>query len=171
LCCDGTLFADVELRPNDDAKRLKRHGLTLEKKRPGKLAFAQPCAGFEGKLCGVYHDRPKLCRLFECRLLKRVKTNEIAASAALKTITIAKRQVEKVRGLLLALGQRDESMALTRCYAAAMGEPIVLTDEKHAKRLGKMMLAANDLMTRLQRDFRRPAVKAGVAARPPRRKA
>ena len=40
LCCDSTLFADVELRTGDDAKRLKRLGLTLEKKGQGKLALS-----------------------------------------------------------------------------------------------------------------------------------
>ena len=32
LCCDSTLFADVELRAGDDAKRLKQLGLTLVQK-------------------------------------------------------------------------------------------------------------------------------------------
>ena len=35
LCCDSTLFADVELRAGDDAKQLKKLGLTLEKKGRG----------------------------------------------------------------------------------------------------------------------------------------
>ena len=48
LCCDSTLFADVELRAGDDAKRLKQLGLTLVKKGRTKLAFAQPCACFDG---------------------------------------------------------------------------------------------------------------------------
>ena len=30
LCCNGVLFADVELRVGDDAKRLQKLGLTLE---------------------------------------------------------------------------------------------------------------------------------------------
>ena len=64
LCCNGVLFADVELRAGDDAKRLKDLGMTLEKKGQGKVAFAQPCACFDGKLCGIYADRPKRCRTF-----------------------------------------------------------------------------------------------------------
>ncbi len=153
LCCDSTLFADVELRAGDDAKRLKKLGLTLEKKGRGKLAFVQPCACFDGKLCSIYHDRPKRCRTFECGLLKRVETNELAVNAALKKISTAKIQVEKVRGLLRSLGQRDEKMALTHRYAAAMSAPIDLADETNAERHGELMLAVNDLMTRLQRDF------------------
>ena len=155
LCCDSTLFADVELRVADDAKRLKKLGLTLDKKGQGKLAFAQPCACFDGKLCGIYADRPKRCRTFECGLLKRVKANELTPSAALKKISAAKIEVEKVRGLLRLLGQRDEKVALTHRYAEAMSAPIDLADETNAERHGVLMLAVNDLMARLQRDFLR----------------
>jgi len=153
LCCDSTLFADVELRTGDDAKRLKRLGLTLEKKGQGKLAFAQPCACFQGKLCTIYADRPKRCRTFECRLLKRVEADEMTAAVALKKISAAKDQAAKVRELLLSLGQRDEKMALTHRYTAAISAPIDLADEANAERHGELMLAVNDLMTRLQRDF------------------
>src|SRR5271154_2938594 len=86
LCCDSTLFADVELRAGDDAKRLKQLGFALESKGRGKLAFAQPCACFDGKFCTVYADRPKRCRTFECGLLKRVGADELGASAALRKI-------------------------------------------------------------------------------------
>ena len=58
LCCDSTLFADVELRAGDDAKRLKQLGLTIVQKSKSKLAFTQPCACFDGKFCGIYADRP-----------------------------------------------------------------------------------------------------------------
>jgi Fe-S-cluster containining protein len=155
LCCDSTLFADVELRAGDDARRLKKLGLTLEKKGQGKLAFAQPCACFDGKLCGIYKDRPKRCRTFECGLLKRVETNELTVNAALKKISAAKIQAEKVRGLLHSLGQRDEKMAFTHRYAAAMSAPINLSDEANAERHGELMLVVNDLMKCLEQDFLR----------------
>ena len=47
LCCNGVLFADVELRKGDDAQRLAELGLSLEKKGR-QQAFAQPCACFDG---------------------------------------------------------------------------------------------------------------------------
>jgi Fe-S-cluster containining protein len=155
LCCDSTLFADVELRAGGDAKRLKQLGLTLTKKGQGKLAFAQPCACFDGRLCGIYADRPKRCRLFECGLLKRVEAKEMTAGAALKKIFDAKQRAEKVRKLLRESGQNDERVALTHRYAEAMSAPIDMADEGGADRRGELMLAVNDLMTRLQRDFLR----------------
>jgi len=146
LCCNGVLFADVELRAGDDAGRLAEMGLSLTKK-VGKLAFAQPCACFDGKLCGIYADRPKRCRTFECGLLKRVQDGELDADAALTTIAYTKHKAEKVRVLLHQLGQKDESLAMTKRYAQAMSAPIDLSDqESHAERRGELMLAVDDLM-------------------------
>ena len=153
LCCDSTLFADVELRAGDDAKRLQKLGLTLAKKGRGKLAFAQPCACFDGKLWGIYGDRPKRCQTFECGLLKKFEAGELTANVALKKISEAKTRTDKVRELLRSLGQRDEQMALTHRYAAAMSAPVDLADEMNTERHGELMLAVNELMSVLQRDF------------------
>ena len=155
LCCDSTLFADVELRAGDDARQLKKLGLTLFQKTKTKLAFVQPCACFDGKLCQIYADRPNCCRKFDCGLLKRVESGEMTAGVALKKISAAKNQAENIRTLLRSLGQRDEQMALTHRYAEAMSAPVDLVDEGRAERHGELMLAVNDLMTRLQRDFLR----------------
>ena len=155
LCCDSTLFADVELRAGDDAKRLAKLGLTLVKKGKSKLAFAQPCACFDGKLCGIYADRPKRCRLFECGVLKRVAAGKMTAGAALQKISEARNRAEQVRGLLRSLGQREERMALSHRYAEAMGAPVDLADEAGAERHGELMLAVSDLMQLLERDFLR----------------
>jgi Fe-S-cluster containining protein len=155
LCCDSTLFADVELRASDSAAKLSRFGLTLLKKSKFTTAFAQPCACFDGKLCGIYGNRPKRCQLFECGLLKRVESGEMTTNAALKKISEAKKRAEKVRELLRLLGQRKEQMALTHRYAEAMSAPVDLADETNAQRHGELMLAVNDLMERLQRDFLR----------------
>jgi len=155
LCCDSTLFADVELRAGDEAKRLKKLRLTLHQKTKTKLAFSQPCACFDGKLCQIYADRPNRCRKFDCGLLKHVNAGEITAGAALKKISAAKRQAEKIRELLLSLGQHDEREALTHRYVAAMSAPIDMADAANAERCGELMLAVSDLMQLLERDFLR----------------
>ncbi|MEI8289044.1 MAG: YkgJ family cysteine cluster protein [Verrucomicrobiota bacterium] len=153
LCCDSALFADVELRAGDHAKRLKRLGLKLHQKTRTKLAFSQPCSCFDGKLCRIYAERPKRCGLFECGLLKRVGSDEMAANAALKKITSAKKQVELVRGLLCSLGQRDGRTALTHRYTEVMAAPMDFSKPGETEQRGELMLAVNDLMTQLQRDF------------------
>jgi len=155
LCCDSTLFADVELRAGDATARLRALGLKLVPKTRSKLAFAQPCACFDGKLCAIYPDRPKRCRQFECGLLKRVQTGELTVAQARSAIAAAKKEAAEVRELLRALGQREESAALTHRYAAAMAAPVDLADEANAERHGRLMLTVNRLMNRLERNFLR----------------
>jgi Fe-S-cluster containining protein len=153
LCCNGVLFADVELRKGDDIQQLAELGLSL-KKKGRKQAFAQPCACFDGTLCRIYSERPAYCRAFECGLLKRVQAGEMGADAALKTIAEAQRLAEKVRGQLRRLGQSDEQLALNRRYAQVMREPIDLSGPEDAAELrGELMLTVNDLTQTLQRDF------------------
>lgn len=153
LCCNGVLFADVELRKGDDAKRLAELGLSLVKKGR-QQAFTQPCACFDRTLCRIYADRPKRCRTFECGLLRRVQAGELDADAALKTIAHAKRQVEKVYELLRGTDSDDKRLALSQRYGRAMGEPVDLSGGKASVELpGKLMTAYRDLMQTLQRDF------------------
>ena len=153
LCCDSTLFADVELRAGDDATQLRKHGLKLEKKGLGKMAFAQPCACFDGVNCGIYDDRPRRCRTFECGLLKKVDDGEMTAATALNKISSAKAKAERVRELLLLNGQRDETLALTHRYQAAMNAPVDFAEESSSENRGELIMAVNDLMQMLQRDF------------------
>ena len=153
LCCNGVLFADVELRAGDNAGRLAELGLSLSPKG-SKLAFPQPCACFNGKLCGIYSDRPKRCRTFECGLLKRVSADDLDAASALKIIFKTKSQAEKVRGLLRQLGQTDEHLAMTKRYAQVMSAPMDLSGcEEESEWRGELMLAVDELMRQLQRDF------------------
>jgi uncharacterized protein len=155
LCCDSTLFGDVELRQGDDAGRLEKLGLATYKKGKTKTAFAQPCACFDGKLCRIYDDRPKRCRLFECGLLKRVEAGEMTANEALRAISAAKVLAGRVKELLGSSGEKSERLALTRRYGQVMSGPIALADETAADRRGELMLAVNDLMQKLQADFLR----------------
>lgn len=153
LCCNGVLFGDVELQSGDAAGRLIELGLSLRKKG-GKRVFVQPCSCFDGKLCRIYADRPARCRAFECGLLKRVQDGVMEANAALKRISEAQRMADKVRRLLRRLGQNDEQLALTKRYAQVMKTPIDLSASVDAAELrGELMLAVNDLMRVLQRDF------------------
>jgi len=145
----------VELRKGDDSAALKKAGITLFQKTKTKLAFSQPCACFDGKLCGIYHDRPARCRAFECGLLKKVAAGDLAASAALKKIREAKKRAATVRELLRDSGQHDERMALTHRYSEVMCSPIDFADEGSAERRGELMLAVAELMQMLEQDFLR----------------
>lgn len=155
LCCDSTLFADVELRKGDDPRRLQKLGLEIQQKTKTRLAFAQPCACFDGTFCKIYADRPTRCRLFECGLLKRVESGKMTAGVALEKIGEAKARAEKIRQLLRRCGQEQEPMALTHRYAEAMSASVDLSDESSGDLRGELMMAVSDLMQRLERDFLR----------------
>lgn len=155
LCCDSTLFADVELRASDDVRRLAQSGIKTWPKTKTRQAFSQPCACFDGRLCKVYAERPKRCRLFACGLLKRVDSGEMTAAAALKKIAQARTKARQVRTLLRQSGQSDESMTLTHRYEEAMRAPVDLSVDGAADLRGELMLAVNDLMQLLARDFLR----------------
>jgi hypothetical protein len=149
------LFADVRLQKGDDARRPGELGLPLKKKGL-HLVFPQPCACFDGQFCRIYDVRPGHCRAFECGLLKRVQAGDMNVDAALRTIAGAQAQAEQVRQWLRRLGDRDETLALIRRYARVMGQPIDLSGRPEAgEERGKLMLAMNDLMRTLQREFLR----------------
>jgi hypothetical protein len=74
--------------------------------------------------------------------------------SALEKIAGAQRLAEKVRQRLRRLGDQDEQLALTRRYAQVMREPMDFSSgEGGAELRGELMLAVNDLMQTLQRDF------------------
>ncbi len=153
LCCDGTLFADVELRRGDDPQALRKLEMPLFEKRPGKWAFAQSCQCFDGTHCRIYEDRPRRCRTFECGLLKKLDKGEVTASEALRKIASAKRLARKTWALLAAEGHPQGGAPLSHSYREAMAAPVDLSDPEAADRRGELMMAANELMQWVQRHF------------------
>lgn len=117
LCCNGVIFVDVKLQPNDSASRLRRLGLQVNEGRKCRndasvLKFPQPCRAHDGCRCGIYAERPQYCREFECVLLKSAAAGRVSGAEALKLIGSAKECAEAVRQLLIELGDHDEELAL-----------------------------------------------------------
>ena len=101
LCCDGSLFSDVELSSAKEISGLEVLGLNVEDgdgSAPGLLL--QPCNARVGKRCGIYQHRPKCCRTFECRLLKDVRSGSIGAANARQTIATVTSELGGLRDLL-----------------------------------------------------------------------
>jgi hypothetical protein len=153
LCCNGVLFADVELQAHDDAARLAALGLKLRRTRT-KVKFLQPCSCLHGDRCRIYADRPARCADFECGVFMRAAAGEITMSAARRKVKAARRLAERVRVLLRRLGDDAESVALTKRYARVMAQPVDLAgDPDLCDARGELMLAVNELMQVLHRDF------------------
>ena len=148
LCCNGVIFANVGLRPGDDATRLRALGLPVctppSKLRPPHLN--QPCAAFDGCRCRVYADRPQYCREFECVLLKSVQAGHTEPAAALRIIRTARERADKVRRLLGALEDADDQLPLSARFRQ-MGKRLEERelDEETADTYAQLTLAVHDL--------------------------
>ena len=162
FCCNGVLFADLKLQPEDNARKLLALGLPLEttgqrRSRPGSAPgkkLPQPCAAFDGCRCSIYPDRPRYCRQFECLLLKRLKLGKTTRAKALQTILKAQCHVEEVLRLLRKLGNNDEQMPLADRFrhTTKQLENSVL-DKKTAHLYGQLTTAMHTVNCFLSESF------------------
>ncbi|HWD92940.1 MAG TPA: YkgJ family cysteine cluster protein [Verrucomicrobiae bacterium] len=157
LCCNGVIFADVQLLPEDDAARLRSLGLafaTNQKSKIGNKKFKQPCTAFEGCRCTIYSERPEYCRQFECLLLKSVKAGRTDAAEASRIVRSALQRVKRVKRLLRELGDADEGIALSKRFRrmkrSLESGPL---DEDAAQKFGELTLAVHDLNVLLAEAF------------------
>lgn len=154
LCCNGVLFRDVELQPDDDAKKLAALGLPIERLKT-KTRFPQPCAALgEDCRCGIYTQRPQRCRQFDCALLQSAVAAKISVPTALSIIQQAHRRAEKVRRFLRVLGDEDEQLALSLRFKRTRrriesGE----IDAGTAEAFGDLTLAVHSLNVLLSQRF------------------
>jgi Fe-S-cluster containining protein len=116
LCCDGSLFADVELGGAREAARVELLGLRIEDGDGDESALLlQPCGALKERRCMVYKHRPKCCRTFECGLLQEVKRGTISFEDARGKVKRAVAQVAEINALL-GRGSRKENFSLKeRC--------------------------------------------------------
>jgi Fe-S-cluster containining protein len=115
LCCNGVIFADVQLQRGDDAAKLRSLGIL---KANNAKKFPQPCAMHDGCRCTIYKDRPRYCREFECLLLKNAQEGRVSESEAMRVIKDTLKLSERVQSLLNELGDSDASVALSKRFQA-----------------------------------------------------
>ena len=90
LCCDGTLFSYVALRPFDLPK-VEGKPLRIEKNKKGEPRMLQPCSALQGTKCSIYHDRPRLCQTYLCKLTRNVLNGSRSYQEALDDVAALKR--------------------------------------------------------------------------------
>ena len=123
LCCDGTLFADVELVGQAEVARLEIMGMEVENEARNTGLLSQPCAALRGTRCGIYAYRPKCCRVFECHLLQNTQRGAVTVERAMEQIADAREQIQQVRAMLGRLGNRDEDLPIKeRCAETLTAE-------------------------------------------------
>ena len=120
LCCDGSLFADVELASGDEASALEVMGLEIEDDDDdGGGLLLQPCGALKGRRCSIYPHRPDCCRTFKCRLLLEAERGAVGVERANEKIAEALKRIERVKGLVVQLGTGAEPLSLKkRCVEA-----------------------------------------------------
>jgi Fe-S-cluster containining protein len=116
LCCDGSLFADVELASDAEAASLEVMGLEIEEGEENGELLLQPCKALQGRRCSIYPHRPECCRTFECRLLQNVRRGAVSIDQAKEKIASTLSGIERIKKLLAHMGQDDERSSLKeRC--------------------------------------------------------
>lgn len=113
LCCDGTLFRRVALEAGEGARLGTRVRLSEE---DGSLV--QPCRALSERKCGVYEDRPSVCRKFRCLALEQLEKGELSDDEAHEMVREA---LDRRRRLAEVMGFEDEvhALALARAQSAA----------------------------------------------------
>lgn len=153
MCCNGALFADVELQVDDDAAALEKLGLRVKRLKT-KTKLTQPCAAFDGCHCRIYSNRPSRCKRFECLQLIKVRNGETIPESALRSINDARRQIKRIEKLLETLGRNDTTLPLSRRFrrcliAAENGD----WSADNLETLAELQLTVHQFNVQLQRDF------------------
>ena len=120
LCCDGSLFADVELAGADEASALEVMGLEIEDDEDDNGLLLQPCGALKGKRCSIYAHRPDCCRTFECRLLQEVRRGAVDVNQAREKIEETLRLIDRINELIGQLCPAQERLPLKERCAEAL---------------------------------------------------
>jgi hypothetical protein len=149
LCCDGSLFADVELASLQEGSALEVMALEIEDadENDGGLLL-QPCGALKGKRCRIYPYRPDCCRTFECRLLQGVKRGSVAVERAKERIAEALKQIERLKELTVQLGTSNEHLPLKERCTEALALAEAATDHRETNQKRAELEA---MMTPLER--------------------
>ena len=111
LCCDGTLFAQAPLRPDDLAPPAGVHAVAGE-----PSYFRQPCAALDHRVCTIYDDRPTVCRNYRCKLLKAVESGSTTVEDARTIIATTIELRDRVRPAIEAVVRSEMPLALPTLY-------------------------------------------------------
>jgi Fe-S-cluster containining protein len=135
LCCDGSLFGDVELAGRREATGLEILGLEIEDDGDREVLI-QPCRALQGTRCSIYEHRPQCCRTFECRLLRDVRRGAVSVERAQARIAETREQIGRVKGLIIQLERRGSRLPLKERCAEVLARNAGTSPEsirKHAE--------------------------------------
>ena len=158
LCCDGSLFADVELAGRE-ATAMEILGLDVESDDADGTVMSQPCLALKGKRCSIYEHRPQCCRTFECGLLQNVRRGAESVQGAGERIAETQTNIAKVNELVAQLGLPDRRLPLVERVAEA------LASECESGPRGRTRAELRVAMSALQRSIRETFLNGGRGPR------
>lgn len=119
LCCDGSLFADVELSGSREVAGLEVMKLDVEDDGERGWVLQQPCNALDGTRCSVYANRPGCCRTFACQLLLDVRGGSLSREKAEALIVATRDSIRRVHALV---GSAEDALPLAERCAAYEGD-------------------------------------------------
>lgn len=139
VCCNGVMFAYVEVGPGELTPDTRRRLQVLEAEK----RFTLPCLAHTPSGCGIYQDRPEICRGYTCAMY-----DEHEASGG--DLERKLRRVDRIKDLVASVRARRTNAPrewLPRAIAEmlAVGKPTEVEPE--------LLLDIAELAMRLQRDF------------------
>ena len=155
LCCNGAIFADVQLQAGDDAEQLAKLGLVVKCAGSNQNPkFVQPCVAHDGCRCRIYDERPGYCRQFDCALLKSFRCGSLAKQDALEIISTARERGALVKELLRELGDTEVSLSLgVRFRRTAKRLERRKPDEAASDLFSRLTLVVHDLNRLVAEEF------------------
>jgi len=151
LCCDGTLFADVELDGAKEAARMEHLGVEVDE-GGDQPVLVQPCTALGGRRCTIYAHRPGCCRVFECELLARTQQGDLHPDEALDIIAATRDLAEQIRDLLHQLERPEERISLEERVQEALSADEM--DEVNVFEMRQLRLELRAVLARLQHQIR-----------------
>lgn len=115
MCCDGSLFDNVHLAPEEDSEAYASMELPVKWSRAKvpKAFFRQPCRALcDDMTCRVYSERPSQCRRFECGVFKACSLGALSYEKAARLVGRAKSKAKKVRRLLREMDCPEEALSI-----------------------------------------------------------
>lgn len=104
MCCDGTMFQVVAVTPEEAARLESQVELSADRSK-----LVQGCRALCGCKCGVYEQRPAVCRAFKCLVLASLEEGKLSEAEAHEAIADVLSRRTLVAELL---GEKDEHRAL-----------------------------------------------------------
>ena len=151
LCCNGSLFDDVELSGEAEATKMEIMGLDVEVDQQALLL--QPCAALHGNKCSIYQFRPGCCRTFECRLLQNAKRGNIRVDDAMTTINHTLAHVSRMKELCLRLDPTENNLPLREKCIEALSQPTDCDDDEVNEVRSELAKAMDTMATIVHEEF------------------